>query len=107
MTNRVSRTVTITNPQGLHARPAHAFVTLASRFQAQISVIRNGEAVDGKSILSVLTLGAEKGAELTLEASGEDAERALEALAALVRQGFGEAEEKESGAAGRAPEGPP
>jgi phosphotransferase system HPr (HPr) family protein len=87
------RRVTVSNPLGLHARPAHALVTLASRFQADIQVVRNGEVVDGKSILSVLTLAAEQGTELMLKATGSDAEQALAALEELFRAGFGEAEE--------------
>jgi phosphocarrier protein len=84
------RRVTVSNPQGLHARPAHALVTLASTFKSVIQVIHNGEAVDGKSILSVLTLAAGQGTQLVLEATGEDAEQALDALESLFRHGFGE-----------------
>ena len=49
-----SREVTITNPQGLHLRPAHAFVTMANQFACKIEIEKNGERVDGKSILSIL-----------------------------------------------------
>ena len=84
--------VTIVNPQGLHARPAHAFVTLASQFAARIEVEKDGERVDGKSILSILTLAAAQGTRLGLYATGSDAEVALQALARLVEQGFDEVE---------------
>ena len=83
-----SRNVTIVNPQGLHARPADLFVKLANQFESAIEVIKNGERVDGKSILSVLTLAAEQGTELTIEATGHDAAVAIDALTGLVDNGF-------------------
>ena len=83
-----SRTVIVTNPEGLHARPAYMFVELASKYQAQIEVIKDSERIDGKSILSILTLGAEQGTELSLEATGPDADDALAELARLFEQGF-------------------
>ena len=82
------RQVTIMNSQGLHARPAHAFVTLASKFQSNIEIIKDGERVDGKSILSILTLAAVQGSHLVLRATGDDADEAIEALAGLIEQGF-------------------
>lgn len=84
------REVVIANRQGLHARPAHAFVTLANQFEAKIEIERNGERVDGKSILSILTLGAVQGTRLTLHVTGEDASSVLEALVQLVENGFAE-----------------
>lgn len=86
-----TRQVTVSNPQGLHARPAHALVNVASRFQSQIDVIRDHERVDGKSILSILTLAAEQGTELIIEARGDDAKDALDALEHLFLEGFGDA----------------
>ncbi len=83
-----SRTVVVTNPQGLHARPADAFVKLASQFQSKVEVIRDGERVDGKSILAILTLAAVEGTQLELEATGPDAQAALDALSQLVQQNF-------------------
>jgi phosphotransferase system HPr (HPr) family protein len=85
-----SKEVVICNPQGLHARPAHAFVTVASQFDAHVELHLNGEAVDGKSILSILTLGAAQGTRLTIRATGGDAREALAALSRLVEQGFEE-----------------
>lgn len=83
-----SRTVTIVNPQGLHARPADMFVKLANRFSSTVSVRKGHETVDGKSILSILTLGAEEGTQLEITATGQDADAALAALCELVDQGF-------------------
>ena len=87
---KASRTVTVMNPQGLHARPVDMFVKLANQFTSNIEIIKEGERVDGKSILSVLTLAAEQGTRLSIEATGHDANAALDALAALVASGFAE-----------------
>jgi phosphocarrier protein HPr len=87
---KVSRTVVIKNPQGLHARPADMFVKLAQQFQANIEVVKDNLRVDGKSILDILMLAAEQGTSLSIEAAGADAEAALEALAMLVEQSFAE-----------------
>ena len=86
----LTQTVVVTNPQGLHARPADMFVKLAGRYEARIEVIKDGERVDGKSILAILTLAAVEGSELTIEATGPDAEAALDALAKLVSRDFDE-----------------
>ena len=86
----VSRTVVVGNPQGLHARPADLFVKLASQYQAIIEVIKDGERVDGKSILAILTLAAVQGTQLRIEATGPDAETAIDALAQLVLRNFEE-----------------
>jgi phosphotransferase system HPr (HPr) family protein len=83
--------VTVTNPQGLHARPAEMFVRLASRFTAKVEVVKEGEygeCVDGKSIMGILSLLAEKGSRLSIRATGSDAADALKALADLVQDGF-------------------
>jgi phosphotransferase system HPr (HPr) family protein len=84
------RTVVVSNPQGIHARPADIFVKLASQYQARIEVIKNGERVDGKSILALLTLAAVEGTQLDIEATGPDAPAALEALAELFSRNFDE-----------------
>ncbi len=83
--------LTITNGVGLHARPAARFVQTAAKFRAKISVIKGDLKVNAKSIIAVLSLGAGKGAKVTIEASGEDEAEALAALKALVETGFGEA----------------
>ena len=82
------RTVTIQNPQGLHARPAELLARVALKYESDIDVVRDGVRVDAKSILNVLTLGAGPGCELVFEARGTDAEEALEALARLVASNF-------------------
>ena len=83
------RCVTVINELGLHARPAAEFVKLASRFESEIRLAKDGEAVNGKSIMGVMTLAAECGAELTLRADGSDAEAAVTALEELVANEFG------------------
>jgi phosphotransferase system HPr (HPr) family protein len=82
------KTVTVVNPQGLHARPADLFVKTANRFSASVEVTKGNETVDGKSILSILTLAAEQGTELEIYATGDDAQEALVALSELVEKGF-------------------
>jgi len=89
----LSKQVAVNNPQGLHARPAYALVELAGQFQADIEIIRNGERADGKSILAILGLAAEKGTQLTIQASGEDAAQAVDALVELLLQDLGQDEE--------------
>jgi phosphocarrier protein len=71
---------------GLHARPAGRFVTLASKFDAEISVARGEEWVSGTSVLSLLSLAAAFGTELRIRAVGPDAERAVEELGALLER---------------------
>jgi phosphocarrier protein HPr len=88
------RTVVLTNPQGLHARPAHMFVKLAMKFQSSVELIKDSERVDGKSILAILTLAASEGSTLSIEATGQDAEQALDALVELIAQNFAEDENK-------------
>ena len=85
-----AQTVEVVNPQGLHARPANLFVRLANEFQSTIEVVKDGERVDGKSILSVLTLVASQGTRLAIEARGPDADNAIKALVGLVSDGFEE-----------------
>ena len=96
----IQRTVVISNPQGLHARPAELFARLALQFDSTIEVIRDNHRVDAKSILHVLTLGAAQGTELTLQAEGTDAESALEALVRLVESDFATDETMSQGSSG-------
>lgn len=84
------RIVVIVNPLGLHARPAAEFVKMASSYQSEITVQKDGMVVNGKSIMGVMTLAAECGSKLTIRAEGQDAEQALIALVALVKNGFSE-----------------
>ena len=72
----------------MHLRPAGLFAQLAIRFDAKVEIIKDGDRFDGKSALSILTLVAEQGPELRIEATGSDALAALQALAELVEQGF-------------------
>lgn len=81
----------VVNRQGLHARPISRFVQLAARFRAAVTVTGpDGTVADGASIFSMMTLAAGQGAELRLRAEGPQAREAVEALARLVGEGFGE-----------------
>ena len=84
--------VVIVNPQGVHLRPADLLAKLANRYKAEIFIVKGGEQFDAKSVLSLLTLAAVQGTQLTLKATGEDADAAVAAMAELVAQGFGEME---------------
>ena len=87
----VSRKVTVINKAGLHARAASKLVELTSMFASKVQV-GHDKLVDGKSILSLMMLAAARGTELTIEASGPDEEKALEATVALINNRFGESE---------------
>ena len=87
-----SGSVTIINRLGLHARAATRLVNCASGFSSEVRVIKGVRAVNGKSIMGVLTLAAAIGTELTIETEGEDEQQALKAICALVRDRFGEDE---------------
>jgi phosphocarrier protein len=85
-----SRELTVANKLGIHARPAAQFVKTASRFKAVIRVEKDGEEVDGKSIMGLMMLAAGHGSVLNIIAEGADAEDALSALEALVGRNFEE-----------------
>lgn len=85
------RQVTIVNSLGMHARPAAQVVKTASAYRAHIELVKDGVAINGKSIMGVMMLAAECGSSLTIRADGPDEAAALDALAALVAAGFGEA----------------
>jgi phosphocarrier protein len=87
-----SRTVTIRNRHGLHARPAAEFVKLSSRFDSKIMVEKDGMEVNGKSIMGVMMLAAECGSTIRIRAVGTDSQKAVNALSALVLDEFGENE---------------
>lgn len=89
-TSPVTRAVVIVNSEGLHARPADMLARTALRFRSQIQVQCRSERVDAKSTLNLLILGATQGTEIIIEADGDDAEEAVETLAALVAGGFTE-----------------
>src|SRR3954468_18926547 len=84
------RRVEITNELGLHLRVANRLVQIAQQFQSEVRVLWNGRVADGKSILDLMTLGAESGSLLELEANGPDSEEAVQALTELVESSFDE-----------------
>jgi phosphocarrier protein len=84
------RCVRILNKNGLHARPAAEIVKVASKFQSDITMVRDELEVNGKSIMGVMMLAAEYGAELLVRANGPDADKAVDAIATLIAQKFGE-----------------
>ena len=84
------RTVEIVNERGLHARASAKFVKLASTFDAEVSVSRDGSTVDARSIMGLMMLAAGIGSTIEITAEGEEAEAALEALCALVANRFDE-----------------
>lgn len=83
-THSVSRDLTVQNRLGIHARPAAMFVRIASRFRSEIVVEKDGERINGKSIMGLMMLAAGPGSQLRLLASGEDADDALNALEELI-----------------------
>jgi phosphocarrier protein len=86
----VERTVQILNKNGLHARPAAEIVKIAAKFESEITIVRDGTEVNGKSIMGVMMLAAECGASIVLRAEGADAEQAIDAIAAVIANKFGE-----------------
>lgn len=88
----VKKEIEIINKLGLHARAAAKFVTLASVFDSDIQLERNGKKVNGKSIMGVMMLAAGKGSQLTIIISGNDENEALLRLGTLVAERFGEEE---------------
>lgn len=88
----VEKKVIVNHKVGLHARPASTFVQTANKFASDITVSCEDRNANAKSILTVLTLGAHKGAEITISAEGADAEEAVNALVELVENNFGEDE---------------
>lgn len=90
MTDSFSATVTISNELGLHARAAAKLVNVANRFESKVEVSRDGQAADAKSIMGVLLLCGQRGAEITVGASGSDAEQAVRTIVELIQNKFGE-----------------
>ena len=89
---RLSRTVTIVNQKGLHARASAKFVTFVSRLSEgiKVEVEKDGQLVTGTSIMGLMMLGAAQGSEVIIHVEGEQAELAIEKLVGLVVDGFGE-----------------
>ncbi len=81
---------TIVNRLGLHARAAAQLVQTANRFRSDITVAREGEEVNGKSIMGILMLAAPKGARIAVSVKGEDETQAMATIGELIRNGFGE-----------------
>jgi len=81
-----SAQVVIQNPLGLHARPAMAFVDAANGYQSRVRVAKEGQVVDGKSIMQLMMLAAVQGTELRLEAEGPDADAAVSELSEMLNQ---------------------
>lgn len=90
--SEASRTVEIVNKRGLHARASAKFVKLAATFDAEVRVSREGQTVDARSIMGLMMLAAAPGCTIDIEAEGDQAEAAIEALAALVAARFDEDE---------------
>lgn len=88
----LEKKITIKNKLGLHARAAVKFVNLANRFGASVRIVKDGNEIDGKSILGILTLAATQGTVIQLAASGKDEEAAVGALAELIANRFDEKE---------------
>ena len=80
----IKRKLTVKNKQGLHARPAALFVQIANKFDSRITVRRDKEEVNGKSIMGILMLGAEKGSSIVIEVEGDDAHLAILELEKIV-----------------------
>ena len=81
---KVTKELVVKNRQGLHARPAALFVQIANKFDSRITVKRDSEEVNGKSIMGILMLGAEKGSSIVIEAEGEDALLAIAELERII-----------------------
>ena len=86
----IKKKIKIMNPQGLHARPASYLVKLVSKFESDVTVRKGGESVNGKSIMSLMTLAANSGAVLEVEVSGPDAEEAMRAIEGFLTRDTGE-----------------
>lgn len=80
----IKKKLTVKNKQGLHARPAALFVQIANKFDSRITVRRDEEEANGKSITGILRLGAEKGSSIVIEADGEDAQIAIIELEKII-----------------------
>ena len=86
----ISRDFTISNKLGLHARPSAQLTQAASRFSSDVHISRGARRVNAKSIMGVMMLAAGQGSTVTVEAEGEDAEQAVQAIGQLINDGFGE-----------------
>jgi phosphocarrier protein HPr len=87
---KLDKELTIVNRLGLHARPAAMFVRIASRYRSDIWVSKEGEEVNGKSIMGLMMLAAGQGSKLRIRCEGPDADKAMEELEELIKAGFNE-----------------
>ena len=87
---KLEKELTIVNRLGLHARPAAMFVRIASRHRAEISVSKEEEEINGKSIMGLMMLAAGQGSKLRIRCEGPDADKAMEELEELIKSGFNE-----------------
>jgi phosphocarrier protein HPr len=87
---KLEKELTIVNRLGLHARPAAMFVRIASRHRAEIWVSKEGEEVNGKSIMGLMMLAAGQGSKLRIRCDGPDADKAMDELEDLIKAGFNE-----------------
>ena len=94
MANKITREFTLLNRYGMHVRPAGLFAKIASRYDANVEVEKDGNAVSGKSIMALMTLEATCGSVLKVTAEGPQAEEVLDELAALVARKFGMPDEQ-------------
>jgi phosphocarrier protein len=86
----VEKKVVIKNETGIHARPASMIVQLANKYGAEVTLGKDGNEVNAKSIMGIMSLGVSKSTEVTVKAEGEDAQDAVNALVELLESGFGE-----------------
>lgn len=86
----IEKTVKIINKAGLHTRPAATIVKMAAKYQCEFYISRDGMSINGKSIIGVMTLAAEEGAELVLTFSGDDEEQAAKEISDYFERGFDE-----------------
>ena len=89
---KIVKKLEIKNRLGLHARAAALLVQTVNKFSAQVSVSKDGQSADGRSIMGVLTLAATQGSKIQVEANGEDAEKVVKALEKLLDNRFNESE---------------
>ena len=87
---KIEKEITIVNRLGLHARPAAMFVRIASRFRSEIWVEKEGEQINGKSIMGLMMLAAGQGSKLCIRCEGPDADRAMQELEELIKARFNE-----------------
>jgi len=87
---KIEKEITIINRLGLHARPAAMFVRIATRYRSEVWVEKEGEQINGKSIMGLMMLAAGQGSKLTIRCEGADADKVMEELEELIRQKFNE-----------------